>query len=183
MVSLSSVRPKTIVEKANVDKDVASMIGDGMSNGEISKALEKKGKELTSQHVGTFRKKVLAGVVDYMELDGVKPTSTFLAEKYLKSDELMVENLDELRERMENIKDDREWLEFVKEKRQHIELIMRKAGELDTVKQAVQVNVANVITPEQFAGKANDYVFSLVKEGKLKIVSPELEQEYVRWLK
>ena len=85
---------------------------------------------------------------------------------------------------MHNIKDDLDWLEFLKEKRQFIELLLRKSGELGSAhNSAVQVNIANMLTPDQFMGKANEYLFNQAKEGRIKIVAPDLEQEYMKWLK
>lgn len=167
----------------DVEKRMAALIGEGKTNPEIRACLAKEGRTISLPVISTFRKKVLSGVVECAELDNIKPASVVVADEYLKSDKLMAKSFREIAERMAAIEDDMDWLEFMKEKRLHIELLMKKVGELDTVKQAVQVNVQNVITPEQFVGKANDYLFSLVKEGKVKLVSPELEQAYVKWLK
>jgi len=166
----------TKIEKAGLQDKAIELMGKGMDNKQIAKELDVKPHDIT-----TFRKRVLRGVIETSALDNAKPAQTLLAEKYLQTDELLAESFKEIAERMSKIKGDSDWLEFMKEKRAFIQLLMQKAGELNKVNNAIQVNVQNMISPEQFTAKANDYLFSLARDGKVKLQSPELLQEYDRW--
>ena len=166
----------TKIEKAGLQDKAIELMGKGMDNKQIAKELDAKPNE-----VNLFRKRVLKGVIETSALDNAKPVQALLAEKYLQTDELLAESFKEIAERMSKIKGDADWLEFMKEKRAFIQLLMQKAGELNKVNNAIQVNVQNMISPEQFTAKANDYLFSLVRAGKVILQSPELLQEYERW--
>ena len=172
---------KCKVMDADARSEVAEMIGKGMNNKEISDKLKETGKKIAPGAIETFRKKVLSGVIECKELDKAKPATTILAENYNRGDALINDSFKELADRMNRIDDDVEWLEFLKEKRQFIELLLRKSGELESAKNAVQVNIANLISPDQFMGKANEYLFSQAREGRIVIIAPDLKQEYEKW--